>query len=140
MSLAVVAAVAAVLSAPAPLWLRLVLLAAVARGRIRSGVPACAGIRSARPDPLAPAGIERARRCAITFDDGPSPATAAVLDILATEGVPATFFVLGANVERHPAIVQRARDEGHAVGHPRDEPRQAGGRGGRRDRAAGLRA
>jgi peptidoglycan/xylan/chitin deacetylase (PgdA/CDA1 family) len=116
MSLAVIAAVAAVLRAPAPLSLRLVFLAALLAaggdqafrrvpafdplGRIRWRLPASNG----------------ARRCAITFDDGPSPATAAVLDILATEGVPATFFVLGANVERHPEIVRRARDEGHAVG------------------------
>src|SRR5262249_27555463 len=33
------------------------------------------------------------KRCAITFDDGPSRFTDAVLDILAAEGVPATFFV-----------------------------------------------
>ena len=39
-----------------------------------------------------------------------------MLDILAAERVPATFFVLGSNVERHPEIVRRARDEGHAVG------------------------
>jgi peptidoglycan/xylan/chitin deacetylase (PgdA/CDA1 family) len=116
MSLAVVSVIAAVLAAPAPLWLRLLLLAALLAagfdqafrrvpafdplGRVRWHLPVSAG----------------ARRCALTFDDGPSPATAEVLDILATEGVPATFFVLGANVERHPAIVQRARDEGHAVG------------------------
>jgi peptidoglycan/xylan/chitin deacetylase (PgdA/CDA1 family) len=56
------------------------------------------------------------KRCAITFDDGPSPATAAVLDILAKEGVPATFFVLGGNVARYPAMVQRAHAECHAVG------------------------
>jgi len=116
MSLAIAGLVAAVLGAPAPLWLRVALLAALIAvgfdqafrrlpafdpfGRIRWRLPSSRGVR----------------RCALTFDDGPSPATAAVLDILAAEGVPATFFVLGANAERHPGIVQRARDEGHAVG------------------------
>lgn len=54
--------------------------------------------------------------CALTFDDGPSPATAATLDILAAEGVRATFFVVGTNVERHPDTVRRMQAEGHAVG------------------------
>ena len=104
------------LSAPVALWLRLVLLAsAVAAGLDQAfrRVPAF--------DPLGrirwrvPASQD-AKRCAITFDDGPSPWTGAVLDILAAESVPATFFVLGVNVEQHPAIVQRAHAEGHAVG------------------------
>ena len=37
---------------------------------------------------------------ALTFDDGPSPATPRILDILAGYGVPATFFQCGANVLR----------------------------------------
>jgi len=56
------------------------------------------------------------KSCALTFDDGPTAATGAVLDILAAEQIPATFFVIGANVERHPALVRRAQAEGHAVG------------------------
>lgn len=67
------------------------------------------------------------KRCAITFDDGPSAATADVLDILAAEGVPATFFVLGGNVERFPALVQRAQAEGHTVGlHGMDHAKLTG--------------
>jgi peptidoglycan-N-acetylglucosamine deacetylase len=56
------------------------------------------------------------RLCALTFDDGPSPGTGKVLDILDAERVPATFFVLGANVRRHPDIVRRAHAAGHALG------------------------
>ncbi len=56
------------------------------------------------------------RRCALTFDDGPSPDTAAVLDVLRTARVPATFFVLARNAERHPALVRRAAADGHAIG------------------------
>jgi peptidoglycan-N-acetylglucosamine deacetylase len=55
-------------------------------------------------------------RCALTFDDGPGPATGAVLDILSAEGVKATFFVLGENVRRHPGVVKRLHAEGHAIG------------------------
>ena len=56
------------------------------------------------------------KRCALTFDDGPTADTARVLDILKREGVPATFFVLADNVRRHPDLVRRAHAEGHAVG------------------------
>lgn len=54
-------------------------------------------------------------RAALTFDDGPGPSTAEVLDVLAREGVRATFFVLGRQVDHHPALVRRMVDEGHQV-------------------------
>jgi len=54
---------------------------------------------------------------ALTFDDGPHPErTPVVLDLLAQYGQKATFFVIGENVRRHPALVRRIVDEGHAVG------------------------
>ena len=54
---------------------------------------------------------------ALTFDDGPHPErTPAVLDLLAQHGQRATFFVIGENVRRHPALVRRIVDEGHALG------------------------
>lgn len=127
MTLAAAAIVAAVWSAPAPVWLRLVALALLIAagldqtfrhlpafdplGRIRWRLSTTT-LRSWRSPRFHPT----VKHCAITFDDGPTPATAAVLDILKAEQVPATFFVLGTNVERHPETVQRARDEGHAVG------------------------
>lgn len=127
LSLAVVAGVAAVLSLPIPLWLRLVVLAALAAGGLDQAfrrLPAFDPLGRIRWQLPSSNGT---RRCAITFDDGPSPSTAAVLDILAAEGVRATFFVLGANAERHPDIVRRARDEGHAVGiHGMDHAKLAG--------------
>lgn len=52
----------------------------------------------------------------LTFDDGPSKNTAAILDVLAEEGVPATFFVIGAETERGLALYQRILDEGHTLG------------------------
>ncbi len=54
---------------------------------------------------------------AITFDDGPSEWTAKILDVLRDEKVKATFFLLGINVERHPAIAARIQNEGHTIGY-----------------------
>jgi len=128
LAIVVVAVCVANVSLPLPLWTRAFLLslcAAVAAavayrlvpafdplGRVRWRVPSAAG---------------SAPRCAITFDDGPTTATSQVLDILAAEGVPATFFVLGRNVERYPDTVRRAQSEGHAIGvHGMDHSRLAG--------------
>jgi peptidoglycan/xylan/chitin deacetylase (PgdA/CDA1 family) len=59
---------------------------------------------------------------ALTFDDGPHPEnTPKLLDALRELNVSATFFVIGRNVEAHPAIAKRIVDEGHAIGiHTQD--------------------
>jgi peptidoglycan-N-acetylglucosamine deacetylase len=55
---------------------------------------------------------------ALTFDDGPDPLyTPGILDILQEYQVPATFFMVGRNVELYPEIAQRVVQEGHAVGN-----------------------
>ena len=53
----------------------------------------------------------------LTYDDGPNPeATPALLDVLAREGVSATFFVIPRHVTPLTApVVARAIAEGHAV-------------------------
>lgn len=57
-------------------------------------------------------------RLALTFDDGPHPAhTPQILDILARQEITATFFLQGAEVEKHPALVRRMLAEGHAIGN-----------------------
>jgi peptidoglycan/xylan/chitin deacetylase (PgdA/CDA1 family) len=53
----------------------------------------------------------------LTFDDGPSIHTSDVLNILQSEQVAATFFVLGEHVEKHPELVKRIVREGHAIGN-----------------------
>ena len=54
----------------------------------------------------------------LTFDDGPEPrVTPWVLDVLNDFSAKATFFVVGENAGRHPALVDRMREEGHAVGN-----------------------
>lgn len=53
----------------------------------------------------------------LTFDDGPSANnTSKILDILKDEGIKATFFVIGKNVEAYPEVLQRIYDEGHDIG------------------------
>ena len=54
----------------------------------------------------------------LTFDDGPIPeCTPQVLDILAQYGVHATFFMVADNAVRYPNLLERVRNEGHAVGN-----------------------
>ncbi len=55
---------------------------------------------------------------AITFDDGPDPRwTPKILDILKAANVKVTFFVVGVNAERYPALVRRIVNEGHEIGN-----------------------
>ena len=54
---------------------------------------------------------------ALTFDDGPSESTPRVLEILTRHNVPATFFQIGTNVERLPAIARAVREAGHEIGN-----------------------
>lgn len=57
------------------------------------------------------------RQVALTFDDGPNEGTAAILDILKVQDVKATFFVIGKNVIKSGALLQRLNDEGHLIGN-----------------------
>jgi len=60
---------------------------------------------------------QEARDLALTFDDGPNPeVTPRLLDVLAAHGLTATFFVIGAHVDRHPELARRIRAGGHALG------------------------
>jgi len=57
-------------------------------------------------------------RVALTFDDGPHPVhTARLLDALAELAVPATFFVVGKDVDKNPALVARIARDGHELGN-----------------------
>jgi peptidoglycan/xylan/chitin deacetylase (PgdA/CDA1 family) len=54
---------------------------------------------------------------ALTFDDGPHPqGTPAVLEALAARGARATFFLVGEQVQRRPALAAEILAAGHAVG------------------------
>lgn len=54
---------------------------------------------------------------ALTFDDGPGPYTAELLDFLEQENVRATFFVLGTRVDAYPKLIRRMAAEGHEIGN-----------------------
>jgi len=58
----------------------------------------------------------RARRVALTFDDGPDPMTPTYLDALDRLGVRATFFLVGENAARAPELVGEYVRRGHEVG------------------------
>lgn len=52
----------------------------------------------------------------LTFDDGPSQyTTPKILDILKSENVPATFFILNYDKKKEP-ILKREVEEGHSIG------------------------
>jgi peptidoglycan/xylan/chitin deacetylase (PgdA/CDA1 family) len=60
----------------------------------------------------------------LTFDDGPLPRNSnQVLDILASQCVKATFFVVGAMANAYPESVRKLHDAGHSIGtHSQDHP------------------
>jgi len=54
----------------------------------------------------------------LTFDDGPYPETTPrILKILQDEGVKATFFVVGRQVERYPDLVMAEYKQGEGIGN-----------------------
>jgi peptidoglycan/xylan/chitin deacetylase (PgdA/CDA1 family) len=57
-------------------------------------------------------------RVFLTFDDGPDPEwTPRILDALAEAGVHATFFMIGLQALKYPALVRRIDEAGHATGN-----------------------
>lgn len=57
------------------------------------------------------------KEIALTFDDGPTPVTENILNILQQNNVKATFFCIGKQIEKHPDIFKRIILEGHLVGN-----------------------
>src|SRR3954453_5484606 len=60
----------------------------------------------------------------LTFDDGPLPHNSnQVLDILASQCVKATFFIIGRMAQAYPEGVRKVRDAGHSIGtHTQNHP------------------
>jgi peptidoglycan/xylan/chitin deacetylase (PgdA/CDA1 family) len=64
---------------------------------------------------LPPPAAER-KEIALTFDDGPDPETTPrVLDLLDEFGARASFFCIGAEARRHPALCREIVRRGHSV-------------------------
>lgn len=52
----------------------------------------------------------------LTFDDGPTPDTLKILDVLRKYDVKVTFFMLKNQMESYPDIAKKVAEEGHAIG------------------------
>jgi peptidoglycan/xylan/chitin deacetylase (PgdA/CDA1 family) len=64
---------------------------------------------------------------ALTFDDGPNePYTSQIADVLARAGIRATFFQVGACVDRYPQVTARLARDGHVIGDHSHSHRLAG--------------
>jgi len=95
----------------------LVATAALLSGVAGSAYYAVWGVRSQWLGPSDWRGRTDTGSVALTFDDGPGEDTEAVLDLLAAADVPATFFMIGRNVERCAKTAQRLVADGHDVGN-----------------------
>jgi peptidoglycan/xylan/chitin deacetylase (PgdA/CDA1 family) len=68
--------------------------------------------------PVISRGPRDANGIALTFDDGPSPAsTPVLLELLAQYQLPATFFVIGRHAAAHPELIAAILAQGHAIGN-----------------------
>jgi peptidoglycan/xylan/chitin deacetylase (PgdA/CDA1 family) len=95
------------------------------RGWIYGGLGLAAAWSAPAPAPVLPL-VAKALRIpvrirsdsgvALTFDDGPHPeGTPAALEVLAAAGATATFFLVGEQVERWPAVAAEIASAGHEI-------------------------
>lgn len=71
-----------------------------------------------KPAPAAPpAANSGGKVIALTFDDGPGPYTAQLLDILDQHGAKATFFLIGSKVSAQADVLRRMHSRGHQLGN-----------------------
>lgn len=60
----------------------------------------------------------REKRVALTIDDGPEPGrTEELLSVLRRHDARATFFLIGADIERHPELARAIVAAGHQIGN-----------------------
>ena len=71
-----------------------------------------------KPAPAAPPAANFGNKViALTFDDGPGPYTAQLLDILDQHGAKATFFLIGSKVSAQADVLRRMHARGHQLGN-----------------------
>jgi len=71
-----------------------------------------------KPAPAAPPAANSGNKViALTFDDGPGPYTAQLLDILDQHGAKATFFLIGSKVSAQADVLRRMHARGHQLGN-----------------------
>ncbi|WP_131785323.1 polysaccharide deacetylase family protein [Protofrankia symbiont of Coriaria ruscifolia] len=88
-----------------------------ATAALTHAVPSVATLRRLRTRVMPVlAGVGAPDHVALTFDDGPDPAsTPLFLEVLAELDLRATFFVLGTMLERAPHLAERMVDAGHEL-------------------------
>lgn len=69
------------------------------------------------PETFVIAGPSSEKAIAFTYDDGPTPFTSDLLDVLDKHNIKVTFFWMGANMQDHPEIVRRTLLAGHSIAH-----------------------
>lgn len=82
-----------------------------ARGETTTAARTVTVVAAEKPESIKP---ENGKTIYLTFDDGPGPYTAQLLDVLANYGVKATFFVTGLNSD-YEDLIGRAYNEGHTI-------------------------
>ncbi|MGH7552853.1 MAG: polysaccharide deacetylase family protein, partial [Longimicrobiales bacterium] len=107
---------------PATLRVRILDVRGVAVAGAICAASALAGyaVRGRSSSLLAPSvwrGSRERRTLALTFDDGPSEGTGELLDLLDHHQIPATFFLVGRNVERLPDLAREMAAAGHEAGN-----------------------
>jgi peptidoglycan-N-acetylglucosamine deacetylase len=70
-----------------------------------------------KPAPATPTPTVANKTIALTFDDGPGPYTAHLLDILDQYGAKATFFLIGSKVSGQASVVRSIQARGHQLGN-----------------------
>ena len=89
---------------------------------VAAGVAAYA-VRGKSSSLIAPSiwhGNRKRRAIALTFDDGPSESTPALLELLARHNAKATFFMCGQNARRLANIAREVAAAGHEIGNHTD--------------------
>src|SRR5918911_5382754 len=88
-----------------------------ATGQVPESVRAGGPIIGSHARSLAGVSVPR-RTVVLSFDDGPDATwTPQILDVLRRQHVPGTFFLLGNQMLRYPALVRREVAEGHDIGN-----------------------
>jgi peptidoglycan-N-acetylglucosamine deacetylase len=63
-------------------------------------------------------GTPNSQGVALTFDDGPDPAsTPPVIEMLKKHGIKAHFFIIGQKAASHPELIRLILDNGHTLGN-----------------------
>jgi peptidoglycan/xylan/chitin deacetylase (PgdA/CDA1 family) len=77
---------------------------------------ACSPQNTVSPARAAPRAPAPTKYVLLTFDDGPDPKyTPQILAILKQYDAEATFFEVGQNVVKHPALTKQIHEQGHSV-------------------------